>query len=264
MPEGSGPRAAMWWNPPPPNVQLLAHEVHVWRIPLKQPESTIQCLKKVLAEDELMRAGRFFFDNDRHHFIVARGFLRILLGRYVGEEPGQVKLRSNAYGKPFLLLPAGKMSLHFNLSHSQDIALIACTSVGQVGIDVEYMRSDIDYEQLAQHFFSPAEHAILQALPHSAKRQAFYTCWTRKEAYIKARGIGLSLPLNLFDVSVDPAEPAALLESREDPEETARWALHTLDPHPGYAATLAIEGKGWDLRCWKWSGEQKNLDPGCD
>jgi 4'-phosphopantetheinyl transferase len=115
------------------------------------------------------------------------------------------------------------------------------------------MRSDIEYEQLAKHYFSSAENSILQALPPTAKQQAFYNRWTRKEAYIKARGIGLSFPLALFDVSLNPSEPAALLDSREDSRETTRWSLQTLNPSPGYAATLTVEGNGWLLRCWKWS-----------
>jgi 4'-phosphopantetheinyl transferase len=251
------------WNPAGADVQLSAHEVHVWRISLQQRASTVACLQTMLARDEVTRAERFHFAKDRQHFIVARGVLRMLLGRYVGQEPGQVQLRSNAYGKPFLLLPAQKTSLHFNLSHSHDLALIACTYAGQVGIDVEYMRPDIEYEQLAQHFFSPSEQQMLQAHPDAAKQQAFYTCWTRKEAYIKARGMGLSLPLDLFDVSLDPAEPAALLESREDPLETTRWVLHTLHPCPGYAATLAVEGKRWELRCWQWSADSPYTQPRC-
>ncbi len=241
------------WNPPPADFKLLEREVHVWQISLQQPESTIHYLEKILVKDEVMGAERFVFDKDRNHFIVARGFLRILLGRYLGKKPNQLQFSCNAYGKPFLLQPSQKTILQFNLSHSHNLALYAFTYVGRVGIDVEYMRSDIEYEQLAKHYFSSAENSALQALPPTAKQQAFYNCWTRKEAYIKARGIGLSFPLALFDVSLNPSEPAALLDSREDSQETTRWSLQTLNPSPGYAATLTVEGNGWFLCCWEWS-----------
>lgn len=239
------------WNIPPLNLGLVDHEVHVWQISLQQPESTVQRLLPLLASEEAARAKRFVYAKDRHHFIVAHAFLRILLSRYLKTTPDQLHFLSNAYGKPQLDLPSHEHTLHFNLSHSYHLALYAFTYVGQIGIDVEYMRPDIEYEQLAMHYFSPAESVMLRGLPPEAKQQAFYNCWTRKEAYIKARGEGLSLPLDQFDVSFKPGEPAALLSSREGPQEIARWELQVLTPAPGYAGALAVEGHGWHLRCWQ-------------
>ncbi|HEV7237210.1 MAG TPA: 4'-phosphopantetheinyl transferase superfamily protein, partial [Ktedonobacteraceae bacterium] len=143
--------------------------------------------------------------------------------------------------------------LSFNISHAHDLALYAFTYVRQVGVDVEYIRLNDDYEHLAQHYFSPYERTVLQTLPMEEKQQAFFQCWTRKEAYIKAKGLGLSLPLDLFDVSLRPNEPAALLQSRENPREAARWSLRELAPGAGYVGALAVEGKkDWQLHCWQW------------
>src|SRR5205823_1032898 len=159
----------------------------------------------------------------------------------------------NAYGKPALSSPESELGLNFNLSHSHHIALYAFTYSRNLGIDVEYMRSNVEYEQLAQHFFSPYENAILHAVPTDLKREAFFNCWTRKEAYIKARGEGLSIPLDVFDVSLRPGEPAALLDSREEAQEVARWSLYELAPGPDYAGAVAVEGHGLHLRCWQWA-----------
>ena len=117
---------------------------------------------------------------------------------------------------------------------------------------MEYLRTDLDYEALARVSFSPWEQMTLRAVPQERKPEAFFSCWTRKEAYIKARGLGLSLPLDLFDVSFIPEEHPALFDNREDPHEITRWSLHELMPGMGYVGTLALEGVGWILRYWQW------------
>jgi len=142
--------------------------------------------------------------------------------------------------------------LQCNVSHSHELALLAFSYRRELGVDVEYMRTNIEYEDLARHSFSPNEQAVLLALPPEVRQQAFFNCWTRKEAYIKARGMGLSLDLAIFDVSLVPGEPIALLASREDQREVARWRFYELDPGPGYAGALAVEGQEWALHCWQW------------
>ena len=224
----------------------------MWRASLAVPEFAREDLQRVLAKEEIARAAHFHFEKDRNHWIVARGILRILLSRYVNTTPDQLRLSSNAYGKPFLAFPALSHQLQFNVSHSQDLALYAFTFKGQVGIDVEYMRADLNYDALAKVSFSPNEQAILHSLPYDLKQEAFFTCWTRKEAYIKARGKGFSIPTDQFDVSFLSGEPPALLQNREDPQEITRWSLHELAPGTGYAGALAVEGVGWILRCWQW------------
>jgi 4'-phosphopantetheinyl transferase len=240
------------WYIPPGHLQLHKQEVHVWRASLTVPEFARKDLQWVLAKEEIARAAQFYFEKDRNDWIIARGILRILLGRYVNTAPYQLKFSSNTYGKPFLAFPALSPRLQFNVSHSQDLALYAFTYNRQVGIDVEYKRAGLDYEALAKVSFSPNEQASLRSLPYDVKQEAFFNCWTRKEAYIKARGTGFSIPTDQFDVSFLPGEPAALLQHREDLRETTRWSLRELEPGMGYTGALAVEGVGWRLHCWQW------------
>ncbi len=241
------------WQLSPKQLTLLKDEVHVWRASVLQPLAAIQSWRSLLSEDEIARAERFYFEKDRRRFIVSHGLLRILLARYLNTpliSAGQLRFCQNEYGKPSLNLDKQDCALNFNLSHSGELVLFAFTYVRQIGIDIEYMRPSLDYQSLVEHYFSPLENQMLQALPVSARLEAFYQCWTRKEAYIKARGKGLSIPLDIFDVSLRPDEPAVLLNSREDPLETERWMLCALHPDPNYAAALAVEGHNWHLRCW--------------
>lgn len=243
------------WGRPPDQVVLAEDEVHVWRASVLQPPATIQYWRSLLSEDEVARAERFYFEKDRHRFIVSHGLLRVLLARYLNTpflNASQLRFCNNDYGKPSLDLGMQDRTLNFNLSHSDELVLFAFTYVRQIGVDIEYMRPDLDYQSLAEHYFSSLEHQMLQALPASARLEAFYQCWTRKEAYIKARGKGLSIPLDVFDVSLRPDEPAMVLGSREDPQETERWKLYALHSDSNYASALAVEGHGWHLHCWQY------------
>jgi 4'-phosphopantetheinyl transferase len=177
--------------------------------------------------------------------------LRTLLGRYLDLEPNGLRFSYGSHGKPALAGECGGGKVRFNLSHSHELALFAFTRGRVVGIDLERIRPDLVNEQIAERFFSPREIAMLRALPGSLEKEAFFTCWTRKEAYIKARGDGLSLPLDAFDVSLVPGEPAELLESRENSNEVSRWCLQELVPDPGYVAAIAVEGHLWQLKCWE-------------
>ena len=244
--------SAQQWNIPPANIVLQDKEVHVWRASLHAPLSDIEALKRLLSDEEVAQAGRFYFAKGRNGYIVTHGILRRLLGRYLDVDPHQLRLRTNAYGKPFVEHPAYGAQLHFNLSHSHELVAIAFTRVGEVGIDIEYTRTNVEYEGLAKHFFSPYENAVLHDLPDDLKQEAFFNCWTRKEAYIKARGMGLSLPLDLFDVSLTPGGPAALLESRENAQEVTRWTFEAMTMPPEYAGALAVEGHGWYANYWQW------------
>ena len=239
------------WLPPPRTLQLAENEVHVWRASLGVAEENFEPL---LIDEELERARRFYFARDRHHWTVARTTLRLLLGRYLGIEPHALRFALNEYGKPSLLWPGEGPHLHFNLSHSGDLALYAFAYAREVGVDIERRRSQVEYENLATHFFSALECATLHALPAERREEAFFLCWSRKEAYIKARGKGLSLPLDQFDVSLSPDEPARLLGSREEPGATERWSLVALQPGTDYAGALVVEGASWRLNCWQWQG----------
>jgi 4'-phosphopantetheinyl transferase len=241
------------WCPSPAMLTLSSAEVHVWRACLDPAASCLEYLRHTLSADELQRAARFHFPRDRRRFTVARGVLRDILSCYLGVPPSELGFRYSAYGKPALADDFDAAGVRFNISHSHEMALFAVTCGREVGIDIEYLGREIRGEEIAEHFFSAQERANLRALPAETKHRAFFNCWTRKEAYIKAHGEGLSLPLDQFDVSLAPGEPAALLATRSDPREALRWSLQALTPGPGYVAALAVEGQGWQLTCWQWS-----------
>jgi 4'-phosphopantetheinyl transferase len=240
------------WNVPPATLRLSHHDVHVWRTSLELHTEHVQHLRQTLSADEIVRAERFYFEKDRQHFIVARGVLRMILSRYLGLDPRQLEFSYSAYGKPTLATTPGRDWLRFNLSHSHELALYAIAHGREVGIDIEYMRDNVETDTLAERYFSPREVMTLRALPAFQRSAAFFTCWTRKEAYIKARGEGLAFPLDRFDVSLTPEEPPALLRTLGDPHEAARWSLQAPAPGRGYTAALVVEGHDWQMTCWHW------------
>lgn len=242
------------WQAPPGTLETGGEEVHVWRILLRSPDLAGGQWLDLLSEDERERAGRFHFRRDRARFIGAHACLRQVLSRYLGEEPGRLRFRTNEHGKPLLAGEAGSAGLEFNLSHSHEVALVAVAFHRRVGVDVERIRPELAGERIARRFFSPGETEALLSLPAPARAAAFFRCWTRKEAFLKARGEGLTLRLDQFDVSLLPGKPAALLATRPDGEEASNWTLHHLEPAPGYAGALAVEGQLSGVRCWRWEG----------
>jgi len=241
---------SLLWNSAPQTLTLQCDEVHVWRAALDLPESQVRSLWDTLTVDERQRAERYIFATDRMHFVVARGLLRVLLGRYLRQGPQHLRFTYGPHGKPALAIDTGGATLRFNVSHSHGLVLYAFTHGREVGVDVERIRPEVAQEKIAEHFFSPREVAVLRALPTPLQATAFFACWTRKEAYIKAKGDGLALPLAQFDVSLAPDEPAALLRTAWDPQEAACWALQDLAPAPGYRAAVAVAGHAWRLTCW--------------
>lgn len=242
-----------FWSPEPKDLTLSDKEVHVWRAGLELPSSQVQRLSGILTDDELNRANRFSFEIDRQHFIVARGTLRSIVSRYITIEPSHLRFNYNQYGKPVLAPEFSSYLLNFNLSHSGSMALYAITRNMEIGVDVEYLRSDFTHEEIAECFFSANEVAILRMIPGEKKLEAFYTCWTRKEAYSKAHGKGLSLPLDSFDISFAPWEASISLITKDESQESAHWTLLDLKPGLGYLGALAVKGIGCKLRCWDWS-----------
>jgi 4'-phosphopantetheinyl transferase len=240
------------WELAPRSLRLSGGEVHVWRAVLERTPEEVEALKRLLSEEEVRRAERFHFAHDRSNFVVGRGTLREILSLYVGMPPRLLRFGCNAFGKPELTGPPCETRVGFNLSHSGGLALYAVAVGRKVGVDVEAVREDVPCEELAERFFSRREAEALLALPERERARAFFECWARKEAYIKGQGKGLSLPLDSFDVSLSPGEPAALLAVRGDEGEAARWSLRELNAGAGHAAALAVEGGGWQLRCWRW------------
>ena len=238
------------WEAPPAHPILAADQVHVWRLDLNQPPQQLAELVRLLAPDERQRVENFRADQHRQRFIAARGVLRRLLGGYLQCEPGQIRFAYNDQGKP-ALAPAPDPPLHFNLSHSHDLALYALTRARLVGIDVEFIRPRTAIAPIARRFLAAAERRALEAVPPADKTRAFFTCWTRKEAYLKARGEGIVNGLNRFVVALQPDAPA-LLSSPDEPAETDRWRFADLHPGPGYLGALCAEGQ-WDLQQYQWS-----------
>lgn len=217
-------------------------EVQVWKLCEATEQNIQRDLKGLLSADELARAASFRFQEDRDRFVASRGILRILIGSYLECEPGQLHFRYSEKGKP--QLPSAP-ELRFNVAHSGGVIVWAFARGRRVGIDVEEIRTDFSTQEIAERFFSPVERQALRALPSSRRHEAFFQCWTRKEAFVKATGDGLSLPLDQFDVALVPGKRAQLITTRPDAKESRRWSMHHLDVHPNYAAALVIERLGF-------------------
>jgi len=218
--------------------------IDVWRGSLDQGPEVHRRLEPLLSRDERERARHFRFDRDRDRFVIGRGLLRLLLGRYVAVDAAELRFEYGRHKKP-ALLGGGP---HFNLAHSGGTVLYAFSSSSQLGVDVELLGSDFSSDGIAERFFSPSEVETLRALPEEDRGQAFLACWTRKEAFLKARGDGLMLALDSFDVTLAPGEPAALLRTGWSPLEHLRWRLVDLsDLEHGQVAALAV--RATNLQC---------------
>jgi len=238
------------WRSGPASPVIWPNEVHVWKIDLKAPGLSEN--QETLSKDEKARAARFRFHTDGDRFIAARSSLRTILARYLWTRPAELKFGINPFGKPHLVGSQDKLGLRFNLSHSHEIALLALARNRDVGVDIEFMRRDFATDEVAERFFSRSEVNQLGSFASELKTEAFFNCWTRKEAYIKARGEGLSFPLDQFDVSFAPDAAPALLANRRDAREVSRWSFQALTPAPGYAAALAVEAGFSRLCLWNF------------
>lgn len=244
------PTQHLRWSSAPAVLAIQAGQIDIWLVELERPATTVQALNDVLTPDERERCARFYFQADRRRFIMARGALRRILSRYLGGEPQTLEILTTEYGKPVLV---GEPA-HFNVTHSHEVALIAVGSQA-LGIDVEYcLRRLDDRDGLAARFFAQTESEQLQSLPAFQRTTAFFNCWTRKEAYIKALGEGLSHPLDRFAVTLGPGEPARFVHINDDPVETALWSLYAFAPAADYVAALAVPGSGHRLRYFTFAG----------
>jgi 4'-phosphopantetheinyl transferase len=229
---------------------LPEDEVQLWRADLEALRDDESRWQKVLSSDETARAGRFHFQRDRQRFVASRALLRTILGSYLAIDPSGVNFSYSNREKP-ALGPAHDISgVRFNVSHSGGIALFAFTRHREIGVDVEQVRHASDLDAVARRFFSAHEQDQLATLASEARIEAFFRCWTRKEAYIKATGDGLALPLSQFDVSLASGEPNALLATRPDASEAKRWLLREVPAGSGYLAALCVQGHDWKLNDW--------------
>jgi 4'-phosphopantetheinyl transferase len=219
------------------DLELAQDEVHVWRFGLEPAPDDLARLQTLLSTDEIDRARRFRFERDRARYQAGRGVLRVILSSYLQVSPAALPFSYGEFGKPHL--PGS--GLHFNLSHSGATALLAVTRRAEVGVDLELEPVDFDVQELAGRFFSPGEVAELASVPAGERPRAFLHCWTRKEAFIKARGDGLQLALDSFDVSLKPALPAVLKRTAWDDEEPGQWTIRDVsDARQGYVGAVAI------------------------
>jgi 4'-phosphopantetheinyl transferase len=216
------------WKAPAGHPEIAAGEVHVWRARLDETDTA--ALGTLLSPTEWIRAQRFHFQSDRQHFIAGRGLLRTILGRYLDQAPQELRFTQGPHGKPEL--DGVGSSLRFNLSHSDDLMLLAVTHARAVGVDLELMREDVPFQTLADYYFEPEDAWHLRLLPPAQRAWKFYDLWTRTEARLKADGAGLGRGLKIL--------------------EPDRWSLLKLTPADGYAAALAVEGGDFQVECWSW------------
>ena len=225
-------------------------EVHAWLADLRRNAEEIDAFKLLLSNEEQERASRFHFDKDRRRFTASRAILRELLARYLNAAAGAIRFHYNAHGKPEVAEPVSDFS--FNVSHSGDYALYAFTRNRAVGIDVEQIRPDFATAEIAERFFSRNEVERFTGLPAEQQREAFFQCWTRKEAYIKAHGLGLALPLHSFAVAFGRGCSPALLSHERDQELPSAWKFWNLPAPVGYVGAVAVRGTDLRLRLFVW------------
>jgi 4'-phosphopantetheinyl transferase len=219
------------------DIPLKADEVHVWQASLDADPAAVERFSGYLSPVEKGRAVRFLSAKDGNRFTVCRGILRELLGGYLHCPANDVCLEAGAHGKPALRADTGMPDLRFNLSNSQGVAVYAFALGREVGIDIEKIRPDVAFQRIEDRYFSIRERQELRNLPEKLRPEGFFLCWTRKEAYIKARGDGLHLPLDSFDVSLTPGGAAVLNSQDRD-----RWSMYSLQWGADFAGALVVEG----------------------
>jgi 4'-phosphopantetheinyl transferase len=234
-------------------VQLPEGEVHLWRARADLPEEWRQRFRETLTAEELALAERLRAERDRERYVCAQGVLRDILARYAGVGVREIAYRRNEYGKPDLsdgLAPW----LRFNLTHSHDEVMVAVVRDREIGVDIEYIASDRPLRKLIGRFFSEVEVEAFQGVPEEELPELFYTSWTRKEAYVKARGVGLRFGMRRFAMTVGGDKPA-LLHVEGEPEEPGRWTVLSLDVAPEFRAALVVEGRGVAVQNYVWPAQ---------
>lgn len=232
-------------------IKLPFNEVHLWLVTISSMKAKIETLWCLLSDDEVDRAKRFHFENDRKRFVVARGMLRTLLSHYCWCGPDEHRFRYSQYGKPYLV---DNDRPRFSVSYSNDKILYGFTQSREIGVDIEHIKPFENACEIVEKFFSDDEKIQFRGLPNHMKNRAFYNCWTRKESYVKALGKGLSLPLDEFSVSLIPNEPACLLQTKHNILEKNRWTLKELEVGEKYVAAVTAEGSNLKIQ-WLMNGE---------
>ena len=242
------------------DLRLTLNEVHIWRIDLARPDDEVQRCRRLLSGDEVERADRFYFERDRARFIVAHAVVREILSRYTGVAAMDLRFSYGPKGKPELSGGLEQSGIKFNLSHSSARALLAVTPGLIVGVDIEWIKADFATDEIAERFFSATEVQALRSLAADQRVEAFFSCWTRKEAYIKAIGEGLSIPLDSFAVAFSHGITPALLYVKVDPGEVERWSMYNIEAGDGYKAAVVVQGKHHRLKQMEWTGASASMD----
>ena len=236
----TSPDPSSSWRRSAAPVSIPHDRLDIWRLQLDAPADP-ESGGSILSPDEIVRADRYRFARDKHRFVACRSALRRLLGEYLAVSAQEVSFEYSATGKPSLKAENNLHALCFNVAHSGELALIAFGASQQLGVDIEKIRGEVDTKSLAERFFSEREREELRALPEHIQVLAFFACWSRKEAFIKATGDGLSFPLADFSVSVDPDQRPAVEEIKGSSEAGRRWCLDDLAVGGDYRAAVAVD-----------------------
>lgn len=242
------------WDPliPEPSPVLTSDEVHIWLVQTNEQCISSEDFDGLLSSVELDRASRFKFETDQRRYVIAHAALRSILSLYAKQPAEELQFASGPYGKPRLASIHSTRNTDFNLSHSHEVALIAVTEAREIGIDVEWIRKDFAFREVAERFFTEREVAALHSLPDNFQREAFYKCWTSKEAFLKAKGTGLSGQLDEVEILFVPEEGVRVNGT------IPNWTLEELHPCDGYAGALAVQGPACRLKCFQWQHTLKN------
>ena len=228
--------------PPDATASFANQEIEVVVTSLNVGHEAVRASEALLSSAERQRASRFAFALDRRRFTVARAWLRRLLSARLGIRPESIELVYGAHGKPALAQRCASSDLRFNVSHSDDVAAYAFSPGREIGIDIESIRVIDDAEDIAARFFSRRENEAYHALDPRDRSLGFFNCWTRKEAFVKALGDGLDFPLDRFDVSLAPGEPAKILGLESIPGEQCGWTMYSFVPGPGLIGAVVVQG----------------------
>ncbi len=234
------------WRAAPAELPALERTVHVWAVPLDDARVDVDGGRELLSPDERERAARFHFEQHRRRFLLAHIALHWILSGYLKIPPARLYFELGSNGKPKLPPSLANRGFEFNLSHSNDMALLAINLIGEVGVDIEYVKPGFKFEEIAESFFTAREFAELRGLPSELQRQAFFRCWTCKEAFLKAKGTGLSGRLDEVEITLSASDEVRI---RAD---VAGWSLAELNPIDAYEAALVVAGPPVPICCYRW------------
>lgn len=242
------------WNEPPIRPLLSGNDVHIWRAVLDVPGWRVQEFKEKLSVEERIKSEKFRFERDRSRFIAARGILRLILGAYLGIVPNEIRFCYEIGGKPRLLSSFATDDIQFNLSHSEELALYGFTRGHEVGVDIECIREMSEMEEIVEQLYSRRYRDLLSTVSPNEKQEIFFHWWTRKEAFAKGTGSGLTHPVDTFDALPVEGKSAGSVWIMEAGQQGQQWSMWDVSPADGFAGTVLVEGEGLDVQYWQWPG----------